>query len=51
LAKKGIKSSVVGELIAAKKGMVLVEGGKAKELKHPVVDPFWRAFYDAMAKG
>jgi hypothetical protein len=31
--------------------MVLVEGGKEKELKHPIVDPFWRAFYDAMAKG
>jgi len=51
LAKKGIKSSVVGELIDAKKGMVLVEGGKEKELKHPIVDPFWRAFYDAVAKG
>ena len=51
LAKKGIKSSVVGELIDAKKGMILVEDGKEKELKHPIVDPFWRAFYDAMAKG
>jgi hydrogenase maturation factor len=51
LAKKGIKSSVVGELIDAKKGMILVEDGKEKELKHPIVDPFWRAFYDAVAKG
>jgi len=41
---------VVGELIDAKKGMILVEGGKEKELKHPIVDPFWRAFYDAMQK-
>jgi hydrogenase maturation factor len=48
LAKKGIKSSVIGELIDAKKGMIMVEGGKEKELKHPIVDPFWRAFYDAM---
>jgi hydrogenase maturation factor len=50
LAKKGIKSSIVGELTDAKKGMVLVEGGKEKELIHPVVDPFWRAFYDASQK-
>jgi hydrogenase maturation factor len=48
LAKKGIKSSVVGELIDPKKGMVLVENGKEKKLKHPIVDPFWRAFYDAV---
>jgi len=51
LAQKGINSSIVGELIAPEKGMILVEGGKEKELKHPIVDPFWRAFYDAMAKG
>jgi hydrogenase maturation factor len=50
LTKKGIKASIVGELIAPKKGMILVEDGKEKELKHPIVDPFWRAFYDAVAK-
>ncbi|MFH0913682.1 MAG: AIR synthase family protein [Chloroflexota bacterium] len=50
LAKKGIRSSVVGELTEAKKGMVLVEGGREKELRHPIVDPFWRAFYDAAQK-
>jgi len=47
LAKKGIRSSVVGELTDARKGMVLVEGHKERELLHPIVDPFWRAFYDA----
>ena len=47
LAKKGIPSSVAGELTDAGKGMVLVEGGKERELTHPIVDPFWRAFYDA----
>jgi hydrogenase maturation factor len=51
LAKKGIKSSVVGELIDQKKGMVLVEKGKEKRLVHPIVDPFWRAFYDAAKIG
>jgi hydrogenase expression/formation protein HypE len=48
LAGKGIKSSIVGELTAPEKGMVLVEDGQEKELKHPIVDPFWRAFYDAL---
>ena len=51
LTRKGIKSSIVGELIDPKKGMILVECGKEKKLKHPIVDPFWRAFYDAMQKG
>ena len=50
LTKKGIRASVVGELTDAKKGMVLVEGGREKKLQHPTVDPFWRAFYDAAQK-
>jgi hydrogenase maturation factor len=50
LAKKGVKSSIVGELTAPAKGMVLVEKGVKKDLKHPIVDPFWRAFYDALKK-
>jgi hydrogenase maturation factor len=51
LAGKGIKSSVVGELTKKEKGMVLVEKGKEKKLEHPIVDPFWRAFYEAVEKG
>jgi hydrogenase maturation factor len=50
LASKGIKSSIVGELTEPEEGMVLVEGGKEKELEHPIVDPFWKAFYDALAQ-
>jgi len=50
LAKRGIRSSVVGELTDLKKGMVLVEGGKEKKLVHPIVDPFWKAFYDSARK-
>ncbi len=50
LAAKNIRSSVVGEVTEAKKGMVLIEKGKKKKLEHPIVDPFWRAFYDALAK-
>ena len=50
LAKKGSVSSVVGELIDPERGMVLVEKGREKKLKHPIVDPFWKAFYNALAK-
>jgi hydrogenase expression/formation protein HypE len=50
LLRKGIKSSIVGELTKEDEGMVLVEGGKEKKLVHPIVDPFWRAFYDALEK-
>jgi len=49
LAKKGIKSSIAGELIPQNEGMILVENGSEKELKHPIVDPFWKAFYSALA--
>ena len=50
LKQKGINASVVGELTKPEKGMVLVEKGKEKELKHPIVDPFWRAFYGALER-
>ncbi len=50
LAQKGIKSSIVGELTKPEEGMVLVENGREKKLEHPIVDPFWRAFYGALEK-
>jgi hydrogenase maturation factor len=50
LAAKGISASIVGELTSPGKGMVLVEGGQEKRLVHPIVDPFWKAFYDALAR-
>jgi len=50
LSRKGIASSVVGELIDPGHGMILVEGGKEGELEHPRVDPFWNAFYGALDK-
>jgi hydrogenase maturation factor len=50
LSRKGIAASVVGELTAPGYGMIVSEGGRDKELEHPKVDPFWRAFYDALAK-
>jgi hydrogenase maturation factor len=51
LAKKHIKSAIVGELTEPEKGIVLVEGSKEKKLVHPIVDPFWRAFYGALEQG
>jgi len=50
LTKKNIKASIVGELIDAEYGMRLVEDGKEQKLMHPVVDPFWKAFYDALQR-
>jgi hydrogenase maturation factor len=50
LSRKGIKSSVVGELTQPEKGMVLVRGWKEEKLEHPIVDPFWKAFYNALGK-
>jgi hydrogenase expression/formation protein HypE len=47
LAEKDIKSAIVGELTKPEKGMVLVEKGRESTLVHPIVDPFWRAFYGA----
>jgi len=50
LSQKGIKSSVAGELTDPKYGMNLVEGSKEKRLVHPIIDPFWKAFYTALEK-
>ena len=50
LSRKGIPSSIVGGLTDAKYGMVLVEEGKEKKLEHPLIDPFWDAFYRALKK-
>jgi hydrogenase expression/formation protein HypE len=50
LARKGIKSSVAAELTDPRHGMSILQGGRERELVHPVVDPFWRAFYTALEK-
>ncbi|MFC2031865.1 AIR synthase-related protein [Chloroflexota bacterium] len=50
LSEKGIKSSIVGELTRPENGMVLVEGSRERKLEHPIVDPFWKAFYNALEK-
>ncbi len=50
LHKKNIKASVVGELTRPEMGMVLVKEGRETKLEHPIVDPFWKAFYSALEK-
>lgn len=50
LKQNNIKSSVVGELVDPKFGMTLIEEGKDKKLEHPQVDPFWKAFYNALQR-
>jgi len=50
LTQRGIKSSIVGELTKQENGMVLVKDGKVEKLEHPIVDPFWKAFYSALEK-
>jgi len=50
LSGKGIPSSIAGELVNPKYGMILMEAGKEEKLEHPLVDPFWGAFYHALQK-
>jgi hydrogenase expression/formation protein HypE len=50
LHRKGIKASIVGEFTEPKLRTVLVQSGKEEKLEHPIVDPFWRAFYEALEK-
>ena len=48
LGRRDIKSSIVGELTAGHN--ILIEDGIEKKLAHPIVDPFWQAFYNALSK-
>jgi hydrogenase maturation factor len=48
LQRSGIDCSIVGEFTDPKDGMVVIENGTEKTLEHPRVDPFWKAFYDAL---
>jgi hydrogenase expression/formation protein HypE len=51
LHNSNIKASVVGELTRPEMGMVLIKNGREHKLEHPIVDPFWNAFYGALEKG
>jgi len=45
---QGIKASVAGQFTEKEQGMVLIKGGNPRPLVHPIVDPFWNAFYKAL---
>jgi len=44
LADRGIPATAVGEVVDREQGIRVFEGGVARELAHPRVDPFWAAF-------
>jgi hydrogenase maturation factor len=44
LNDKGIRTTVVGEVLERSKGTTYFESGRARPLAHPKVDPFWAAF-------
>jgi hydrogenase maturation factor len=48
LNQRGIKASIVGELIESKHGILIIDEKGENELEHPRVDPFWQAFYGAL---
>jgi hydrogenase maturation factor len=50
IQQQGIRASIAGEFTPKKEGMVLVRGGNPRPLAHPIVDPFWQAFYKAMVR-
>ena len=48
LNRHGIRSSIVGELTKPESGMILQTNNVEMKLEHPVIDPFWRAFSEAL---
>lgn len=51
LGSKGIKATVVGKLQASSKGKSITNDERKVELVIPNRDPYWAAFYNAVAKG
>jgi len=48
LKKKGIPASIAGELTKPEHGITVVWQGRESPFRHPRVDPFWNAFYEAL---
>jgi hydrogenase maturation factor len=49
LRASGIPAADVGE-VRPEPGLVIREHGRERHQPHPTVDPFWRAFYDALSE-
>jgi hypothetical protein len=45
---KGYQASIVGKLIKPGEGTILVRDGREEKLKHPIIDPFWKALHSAL---
>ena len=50
LKSKEIEASVAGVLTSPEKGITVISRGHERPLAHPKVDPFWKAFYHALAE-
>jgi hydrogenase maturation factor len=46
LRRRHIPCAAIGEV--TRRGMVLVEDGRETKLVHPIVDPFWKAYFGAL---
>ena len=44
LAGEGIEAAVVGEIVPASEGRLILVDGRERPLVHPGLDPFWAAF-------
>lgn len=49
LASRGILAALIGETCPEEHGITLVEKDQEIPLEHPRIDPFWRAFGEALA--
>ncbi len=50
LEDRGIPASICGEATPREQGIRVVENGRERDLSHPRIDPFWKAFYGALAR-
>jgi hydrogenase maturation factor len=50
LEDSAIPASIAGEVTGRRGGMRIFSGGRSKELKHPLVDPFWAKFEEYLGK-
>lgn len=51
LGEEGISATAVGVFTAKEGGLKLAGKGEVKPLQHPGKDPYWDAFFTALAKG
>lgn len=50
LEEGGVKSSIVGKMLEKEEGVYIEEDNKKNRLERPTADPYWKAYYSAVAK-